>query len=95
MKTYQLKKSHIRTHWGVSLLLAITCFHPTIALAQLTAPATSTGTYTVSWTEQSGGQTRAYLYERENQDRWKKTTVTGTNRRTFTKPLHFLRYRIR
>jgi hypothetical protein len=61
--------------------------------AQLTAPTTSTGTYTVSWTETSGGSQRAYLLETAP-GRTTRIRVTGTNSRTFTQPPGTYRYRL-
>src|SRR5262245_8217539 len=59
------------------------------AYAQLTAPPVSTGTYTVSWTASSGGQTRAYLLEGQT-----RINVTGTQSRTFTKSPGTYSYRL-
>src|SRR5262245_2215896 len=59
------------------------------AYAQLTAPSVSTGTYTVSWTASSGGQTRAYLLTSSG-----RINVTGTQSRTFTNPPGTYTYRL-
>jgi tyrosinase len=64
------------------------------AWAQLSVPPLSTGTYTVSWTEPSGGQTRAYLFESANLGPWIRSTVTGSNSRTFTKSPGTYSYRL-
>ena len=67
--------------WIVAVLLA-----PGAALGTVSiAPSPSyDGTYTVSWTDGSGGMTRAYLAESLNGGAWTKTTVTGTTSKAFT-----------
>jgi hypothetical protein len=57
--------------------------------ATLTAPSVSTGTYTVSWTEPSGGQQRAYLLQGST-----RITVTGRQSRSFTNPPGTYTYRL-
>jgi hypothetical protein len=93
-REHHVTKSHLCTIWAKTFFVLSLCGFPTMAMAQLTAPATSTGTYTVSWTESSGGQTRAYLYESANQGPWMRLTVTGTNSRTFTKSQGTYSYKI-
>jgi hypothetical protein len=83
-----------RTAWAKAALVLILCCSPTMAVAALTAPATSTGTYAVSWTEPSGGQQRAYLFESVNLGPWIRNAVTGTNSRTFTKPQGTYSYKL-
>jgi Common central domain of tyrosinase len=83
-----------RTAWAKAALVLILCCSPTMAVAALTAPATSTGTYAVSWTEPSGGQQRAYLFESVNLGPWIRNAVTGTISRTFTKPQGTYSYKL-
>lgn len=61
----------------------------------ISGPTNSTGTYTLTWTGQSGGQQRAYLEERiGGRGSWNRFDVTGTNSRSFTKPTDSYSYRI-
>lgn len=53
------------------------------------------GSYTVSWTEKSGGVWRAYLWESANGGTWSKTTVTGKYSKAFTgKPVGTYAYQV-
>jgi hypothetical protein len=63
--------------------LAALLLQPLPARAALSAPATSTGNYTVSWTDSTQFPLRAYLYERFNGGSATKLTVTGTGSRAF------------
>jgi hypothetical protein len=74
----------------IAIFLAAAAALPGAADADLTAPSVSTGTYTVSWTEPSGGQLRAYLLEGST-----RINVTGRQSRTFTKPPGTYTYRLR
>ena len=60
---------------GASTASANTAVSPTLTMS---------GSYTVSWTETSGGVIRAYLAESVNGGGWAKTTVTGTSSKAFT-----------
>lgn len=42
------------------------------------------GSFTVQWTDSSGGATRAYLARRLNGGAWTKTTVTGTKSKAYS-----------
>ena len=74
----------------IAIFLAAAAALTGAAEADLTAPAVSTGTYTVSWTEPSGGQQRAYLLEGST-----RINVTGQQSRTFTKSPGTYTYRLR
>ncbi len=57
--------------------------------------ATSSGNYTVSWTDASGGLTRAYLATSVNSGAWSKITVTGTYSKAYTaRPAGTYRHKI-
>ncbi len=56
---------------------------------------TSGGSYTVSWTDTSGGYWHAYLRESVNGGTWSKTAVTGTYSKTYTgKPVGTYAYKV-
>ena len=78
-----------RTVLRVFIFLAAAAALAGTAGATLTAPSVSTGSYTVSWTEPSGGQQRAYLLEGST-----RITVTGRQSRAFTKPPGTYTYRL-
>lgn len=84
-----------RSYVLFSLILLLIYFFPQITLASISAPATSTGTFSVSWTASSGGLMRAYLYESTNDGPWVRYTVTGENSKTFSKPEGIYTYKLR
>jgi RHS repeat-associated protein len=68
-----------------ALLALALCWPLTADAAVTVSPSPSyTGSYTVTWTDTSGGNIRAYLAQRVNAGSWTKTTVTGTTSRAYT-----------
>lgn len=65
------------------------------ALTSVSPTISTTGAYTVSWTDSSGGAIRAYLQQSFNGGAWAKTTVTGTTSRAYTgKPVGSYAYKL-
>jgi RHS repeat-associated protein len=65
----------------LAVLVAPVVAHASVSIS----PTTSyNGAYTVSWTDASGGATRAYLASSFNGGAWSKVTVTGTYSRSYS-----------
>lgn len=68
-----------------SLLLSLLAIPRTADATVSVSPSPSyTGSYTVQWTDPSGGATRAYLAASLNGGSWTKSTVTGTSSKAFS-----------